>query len=134
LAAGVLFAGLHGLYALARLDRVTITSKQLGFSPLSLAGSFLLAGCGTFLFLAAKTWLGRALAVGVATLWALVPAAFGLGAIGLINLAYFRPRLGTGLYNYSLGLPLVALGFAGTLFWLALALLARKIRMNGKET
>jgi hypothetical protein len=119
---GLSFALLHGLYAWARLEKLTITSKIVEFSPLALLGTFLLVSCGAFLFLNARSWLGKAVALLVACLAALAPALFILGMLFVMNHAFFRPRVGTGLYNYVLGLQLllalaVEVALLGLAFW-----------------
>jgi hypothetical protein len=98
------FTALHGLYAFIRLGHVTVTSKLVEFSPLSLVGTFLLVGCGAFLFLYTRSWWARGFALLVATFPAWAAAAFGLGFIAFYNLALFRPALGASVYNYNLGL------------------------------
>jgi hypothetical protein len=132
---GLGFASLHGLYTLARLDRLTITSKSVQFTPLSLVATFFLAGCGAFLYVSAKSWRGRAIAVLVASLGALAPAVLVLSAMAIGNTAMFKPRLGTSLYNYSLGLqPLITLAFEWCLFGLAFLILRRTAKYSTKET
>jgi len=83
-------------------------SKHVAFSPLSLAATFLLAGCGAFLFLHARSWWARGIALLVATFSAWAPLVFIVVFLGLINVFFFRPELGADLYNYHLGL--LALG------------------------
>jgi hypothetical protein len=123
------FAALHGLYALARLDRLTITSKSVEFSFLSLISTFLLVACGAFLFLNARSWRGKAVAVIVASWSALAPAVFTLGVLAISNNLLFRPRLGAGLWNYSLGLqPLIALAFLVILLGLVFSGLSRAVK------
>jgi hypothetical protein len=129
------FAASHGLYILARLDRLTITSKSVQFTPLSLVATFLLAACGAFLYVSARSWRGRAIAVLVASLGTLVSAVTVLSAMAIGNTAMFKPRLGTSLYNYSLGLqPLITLAFEWFLFGLAFLILRRTAEYSTKET
>lgn len=110
--AGLGFACLHGLYALVRLEKLTITSKLVEFSPFALIATFLLVGCGAFLFLNARSWRGRVVAIGVASFGALAPALFLLAVIALMNNLFVRPALGVGLLNYAVGLqPLIATAF-----------------------
>jgi hypothetical protein len=115
------------------LDRITITSKAIEFSPLALAGTFLLVGCGAFLFLNARSWRGRMIALGVAALGSLAPALFSLAAIAAMNNLFVKPRLGVGLWNYSLGLqPLIATAFQCILLALAFWGLSRIVcRLEG---
>lgn len=129
---GLGFATLHGLYALARLDRVTITSKQVAFRPLSPVATFLLVGCGLFLFLNARSWRGRLIAVWVASFHALAPGVLGTAIIAVLNTFFFKPQLGTGLYNYALGLqPLVVLLLESILFGLVFSMLRRQKPQRG---
>ncbi len=120
---GLAFAALHGLYALARLERLSMTSKGVEFSLLAPLATFLLAACGAFFFLHAGSWRGRAAALAVATLGALAPAVFLLLLLGVADDLLMGQRLGVGLWNCRLGLqPLLAfiLGTAvlGPVFWL----------------
>jgi hypothetical protein len=131
---GLVFAALQGLYALVRLDRLTITSKTVVFHPLGLVGTFLLVGCGAFLFLNARSWRGRVIGVVVAALAALAGAVFGLGIIGITNMLSSQ-RVGVGLWNYALGLQsLIAFVLEVFLFGLAFAVLARVSKPSEKET
>lgn len=123
---GLGFAALYGLYALLRLERLTITSKTVVFHPLSLVGVFLLASCGAFLFLSARSWRGRLVAVLVASLGTWLPALLVLGAMLFINALVLSPELGAGLWNYAPSkLLFVAAVFECLLFGLAYTLLHR---------
>jgi hypothetical protein len=120
------FAALHGLYQVARLDHVTITSKPVEFTLLSLVGTFLLTGCSTFLFLNARSRLARGIALLVTTFPAWSAAGFGLAVIAYGNL-HSRARLGTDVWNYTLGLmPLGTFVFECILFGLTFVLLHRR--------
>lgn len=132
---GLGFAMIHGLYAWARLERLTITSKIVGFKPLSLVSTFLLVGCGAFLFLNARSWRGRVVAVLVATLSALLPAVLQLGLFFVANNLGPGMRFGTGLWNASLGTqPLLVLVFECLLFGLAFWALSKMAKSGKKET
>ena len=123
---GLGFAILQGTYALTRLDDITITSKPVVFSPLSLVGVYLLAGCGAFLFLSTQSRWGRGIAVLVATFPAWAAMAFSLGMVTMFNLLAVRPKVGYDLYNYTLGLmSLIAFVLECGLVWLIFALLRR---------
>ncbi len=127
-AVGIGFAMLHGLFALTRLDRLTITSKTVIFHPLGLVGTLLLVGSGAFLFLSARTWRGRTTAVLVASLGALAPAVFLLGTLSVTNAAFLEPRVGAGLWNLAPGWQaLIAFVVEFMLFGLAFALLRRSL-------
>ncbi len=131
---GLGFAVLHGLYAWARLDRLTITSKIVGFKPLSLVSTFLLVGCGAFLFLNARSWRGRTVAVLLATLSALLPAVLQLGLFFVANNLAPRMTFGAGLWNASLGMqPLIVFVFECTLVGLAFWALSRMAQSGKKE-
>lgn len=132
---GLAFAALHGLYALARLDRLTITSKTVVFHPLGLAGTFLLAGCGAFLFLSARSWRGRVVAVAVAALGPLVLALFYSGLLTVANNLVLRAELSTGLWNLAPSAQaLIALAFEGMLFGLVFLMLSRSTKPAKKES
>jgi hypothetical protein len=131
---GLGFSALHSLYALLRLGRVTVISKPVALEPLALLGTFLLGGCGAALFLSARSWRGRVVGVGVASFGAWTPAVLSLGIMAVSNLAFFRPELGTSLYNYALGLlPLIAFGLEILLFGLVFSLLARTGRNHRNQ-
>lgn len=114
---GLGLAVLQGIYVLARLGQIDITSKPVKFSFLSLVGAGLLAGCGAFLYLNARSRLAREIAISVAVLPTLAATGFSLGCVAAVNGFLFAPELGTGLYNYALGsLSLGALIFQIILF------------------
>jgi hypothetical protein len=121
-------AGLHAVYALGRLDAVTITSKKVTFGALSPASTFLLVTCAATLFLNARSWRGRAVALAVGTLPALAPAALLLAVLSVADDLLMGSRLGTGLWNSRMALqplialPLLGLPLAGGLAWLRRAL------------
>lgn len=100
---GIAVSVLQGVYVLARLDDVTISSKEVAFSPLSLLAAFLLSACGALLFIRARSWLGRLVALSVVTFPTWAPMIFGLLASAVINI-FSISELGKPLYNYSLGL------------------------------
>ncbi len=132
---GLGFAILHGLYALFRLERLTITSKVVEFSPLSLVGTFLLVGCGAFFFLNARSWRGRVVATAVAALGALAPAVLTLGILALTNTLYSASEVGLGLWNYALGLQaLLASAFEAALFGIVFIALSKTMRSPGRQS
>jgi hypothetical protein len=132
---GLAFAALHGLYALARLEKLTTTSKTVQFEPLGLLATFLLVSCGAFLFLNSRSWRGRAIAIAVASFGALAPAILTLGIVALGNVAVATAGLGVGLWNYSLGLqPLIVLALECILFVLVFAVLRRKFAKREAAT
>jgi hypothetical protein len=107
-AIGLTLAVFHGLYALARLEQMSVTSKAVDFSLLAPVSTFLLGACGAFFFLYATSWRGRAMALVLSTLGALAPAAFLLLLFGVADDVIVGRELGVGLWNCRLGLqPLV---------------------------
>ncbi|HEY9088932.1 MAG TPA: hypothetical protein VIO36_12240 [Anaerolineaceae bacterium] len=120
--AGVGAAVLQAGYSWLRLDDVTIISKTVVFSPLSVLAAFLLALCGALIFFQARRWPGRLAGVLAATFFSWAAAVTGLVVIGLGNQLAFVPKLGVPLYNYSIGLmPLLAFAVTGPLAALAFA-------------
>lgn len=101
---GVVVAALHGAYVWARLDDVTITSKSVEFSLVAVVGTFLVAGAGAFVFLSARSWRGKALALIVGTMVTWVAMLFSLALVVVVNHLLFERELGTDLYNHALGL------------------------------
>jgi hypothetical protein len=125
---GLVFAALHGLYALARIDAITITSKHVVFRSSVLLATFVCATVGAFLFLSARSRLSRAAAVPVAAGWTLAATVSGFGVVGLGNTYFVRPKLGTGLWNYTNALqPLVVLLIECILFAAVFSMLQRSI-------
>ncbi len=109
-AMGAAMASLHALYAYVRLDDVTITSKVVQFGPVPLLGTFLVTGCGAFLFLNSRSWRGKVLAIVLGTLPVWAAICFSVAVITTVNVIVFQPELGRGAYNYALGvLPAGAL-------------------------
>jgi hypothetical protein len=132
---GLGFVALHGLYALARLGQLTITSKIVGFRPLSLVGTFLLVSCGAFLFLNARSWGGRIVAVLASTLSAWLPAVMQLSLFFIANNLLPRSGFGVGLWNAALGTqPLIVFAFECILFGLVFWGLHRVSQPGKKET
>jgi hypothetical protein len=111
---GLAFAALHGFYALARMDRISVTSKGVEFSLLAPASTFVLAGCGAFFFLRAASWRGRAAAMALATLGALAPAGFLLLVLGVADDVLMGQHLGVGLWNCRLGLQPLLVAVLGS--------------------
>ena len=111
---------LQGGYSLLRLDQVTITSKAVVVSPLSLAAAFLLCTSGVLIFLQARSMRGRLVALLVMTFSSWAPGLVTLLLIAALNTISYVPLLGTPVYNYSLGL--ITLG--AFLFTLLLSVLA----------
>ncbi len=95
---------LQASYVLLRLNRITITSKAVLFSPLSIIATFAVVSGGVLMGLRARRRIGEAIAVLVTTAAGWLPVAFGLLALGAWNALASQPKLGTALYNYRLGL------------------------------
>jgi hypothetical protein len=123
---GIGFALVHGLYALARLDRLTITSKTVVFHPMGLVGTGLLVTSGAFLYLCARSWRGKVIGILVSSLGALAPAAFLLGSLSVTNMLLLEPRVGSALWNLAPGWQaFIALVIEFVLFALVFALLRK---------
>ncbi len=115
---------LQAAYALLRLDDVTIISKTLVFSPLSILAAFLLAFCAALIFLQARRWLGKLVALLVMTFPAWSAGVFGLVVITFMNQAGFLPRVGAALYNHSMNvMALIAFAVTAPLALLGLFVL-----------
>lgn len=118
---GLAAAALHAIYALARIDALTITSKNVGLSVLFPASTFVVVTCGAFLFLHARSWRGRAFALAVGTLPALAPAVLLFAVVSVLDELALGSRLGTGLWNNRMALqslitlPVLALPLAAGL-------------------
>jgi len=116
----------HGVWAWARADIITVTSKSLLLNPI--AGSFFLIGGAAGLFLRAQTRRGRATAVLLTALPAWLPAIFQFVFTASANLLVFRPRIGVPIYNYHLSLTaffaaiiLVVISGCSSPFWQGLS-------------
>jgi hypothetical protein len=94
----------HGAYVLARINHVTITSKTVVFSPLSMLVVFIVTTCGAIVYFHSQSWIGKVMGLIVAAIIYWSPIVFGLPLIAAINLLAFIPETGAALYNYSLGL------------------------------
>lgn len=123
---GVAAAALHAVYALARIDALTITSKSVEPSALFPASTLVVVTCAAFLFCHARSWRGRAFALAVGTLPALAPGVLLLAAVAVMDELVLGTRLGTGLWNNRLALqPLIALPVLTLPLAAGLGLLAR---------
>lgn len=111
LAIGAIFALLKAVYALLRMDHISIVSYDCGFNLYYIVGAFVLTGCGTLFFFNVRSWLWKSASLLIATfpIWAI--SGFWLSGIVYINLFGALPRLGTQLYRYSIGI-LPAIAFA----------------------
>ena len=117
--AGLAATVLHGLYAFLRLSEITITSKQVAFSPLSLLDTFVLIACGALIFFQVRARLGKLMALAVATFNSWLPMVFGGLVVTVFNQGFFIPQFGAPLYNYALAI-MPAIAFLVTFMILAL--------------
>lgn len=120
---GIGAATLQGIYVLARLDQITITSKTVVFSPLSILAAFVLSTCGTLIYFHARSWKGKAVALLVTTFISWSGMVFVLVVLAAFNTFAFMPALGTDLYNYSISMLsanafLATLALSGLVLWL----------------
>ena len=122
LAIGAGLAFLKGCYALLRMERSSIVSYDCSFNPYYIVGAFVLAGCGALFFFNVRSrfWKGASLLVATFPTWMI--AGFWLAGIAYINLFGAAPRLGAGIYRYSIGL-LPAIAFATEILVLSAALI-----------
>jgi hypothetical protein len=112
---------LQGSYVLLRLDQVTITSKAVVFTPLSIVAAFVLSTCGALIYYQTSSRIGKVAALLVFTFASWMPMVFGLVLLAAFNLFAFIPETGTALYNYSLGLlPAGSFLFSTSLYSLVL--------------
>ena len=127
---GAGFALLKALYALARMDHISVVSYRCSFNPYFIIGSFMLTGCGTFFYLnvGSRLWKAASLLVATFPTWAV--AGFWIAGITYINLFEASRRLGAGLYRYSIGL-LPAIAFAAECL-LLLAAIGLTLRIAGR--
>ena len=87
------------LYALLRLPQAAITTKPLTLLPAWMIGAGLLAGAGGLLWVTARGWPGRAIALLVSALPALLPGLFMAAAMTFINWAAVQ-QVGASIYGY----------------------------------
>jgi hypothetical protein len=107
--AGFLFAVLHGIYSVNRLGYITITSREIPFSLVSIAGTFLLAGVGGLIIFNGRGWGVKLVGLLVATFQTWASSLYGFLIITTFNSLYFSPESGIRLYTYSLSkMPLIA--------------------------
>lgn len=100
---------LNGLYIALRLGYLTINSKLIVFSPLSLAATFLLGTGGTLIFFHASKPIGKAVGLLIITFNCCGPALINSVVITAFNQLAAKPEIGSGIYNYSLALlPAIA--------------------------
>jgi len=122
---------IQGVYILVRLDQVTITSKVVVFSPLSIVAAFALSTCGALIYFQARSKIGKLTALFVITSVSGMPMVFGLVGVAIFNQFVFIPETGTALYNYALGLlPVGSFLFTFTQFSLVLCYINTLIRRN----
>ena len=126
LTAGICVASWRGIYALFRVGRASIVSAPVGFELRFVLASFILAGCGAFLYFNVRSRLWRIGAVLVMTFPVWVVSLFWAAGITYVNLAGAVPRLGTQIYSYTLSvMPAVAFAAECLAILLLLRLLSR---------
>jgi hypothetical protein len=131
LALGVAAAALHGVYALLRVDQVTINSKAVVISPLGILGTFVLGAFAALMYFHARRPRARVIALLLATFNTWVPMTFSILLVTAFNYLAFKPQMGTILYNNAVGLlsgPAFALTLA--LSWLALWAVKSRLKRN----
>jgi hypothetical protein len=122
---------LQGVYVFARLDQVTIISKAVVFSPLSIVAAFALSMCGALIYFQARSQIGKVTGLFVITSVSWMLMVFGLVLVVAFNAFVFILETGPALYNYSLGLlPACSFSFTFTLSGLALWFVNTLIRRN----
>ena len=102
--AGFVMAALYGFYGLLRLERTSITSKDLVFSLWAMAGVYALITCGAYLFLTARGRAGKLIALSIATLPTWLSAFFGLALVAIFKALTVAQGLPSGLWNYNMGI------------------------------
>lgn len=129
-------AVLHAVYALARLDELTIISKPVVLSLPGVLGTFILTGCGALIFFQSRTWFGKTLALLVTTFPSWSAAVGGFLLLFVYNQLGFVPKLGVPLWNTSLAqMPLVAFCVVLIISGILLGTIDRALsnRRTGKE-
>jgi hypothetical protein len=111
LAAGICIASWRGLYALMRVGRASIVSIPLSIELRFIIATFLLAGCGAFLYLNVRSRFWRIGTLFVMTFPTWVVALFWGAGITYVNLFGAVPHIGTPIYSYNLAV-MPALAFA----------------------
>jgi len=129
---------LQGVYVLVRLDQVTIISKAVVFSPLSIVAAFALSMCGALIYFQARSQIGKLTGLFVITSVSWMSMVFGLVLFAAFNTFVFIPETGTALYNYSLGLLsacsfLFTFTLSGLVLWYINTLIRRNFHLCGKR-
>ena len=127
---GLVITSFIGLYQLFRLPVTSINTKPMVFDAIWLAGVFLLSSCGSwFYFKDGKLW-GKFFGLILAVFPALMPAIFGLAAVGWVNIL-ITEKIGAPVYNYQLGiLPFIAAIIWVISLWLFFYSLNRWLDLN----
>lgn len=97
---GLAFTALYGLFAAVRMNQITITTKPVVFSLLSLPGIFLTTSLGTIIFFSARRRIARVVGLAVATFSAWSMALFIFGTYTAINIMFNQRYDFPILYNY----------------------------------
>ncbi len=106
----------HAAYVLVRASMVTVISKPMVIEPLAWVETGLMAAAGIAIVLTLRSRLGWVWGLAVICLFPLGGAIFGLAGPAYFNF-YTQQKIGSDIWNYSLGLlSLIAAG-AGMAFW-----------------
>ncbi len=128
---GAGLALLKALYAILRVDHVSVVSYDCSFDPYFFVGAFVLAGCGALFFFNVRSRFWRAASLLVATFPTWVIAGFWIAGITYINHFGASQSLGTRLYRYSIGLlPAIAFAAESLVLLAAVTLLSRRARLR----
>jgi succinate dehydrogenase hydrophobic anchor subunit len=124
-AIGVLAGILHMCYGLARVDEQTVINKDIAFSLLAPLATCVLAGCGAFLFLTARSRWGRLFAAVVPTAPGWAGGTIALGIATVTNAA-IASAAGTGVWIYRVGItPFVLCLSASIVCWFVFSIASR---------
>jgi hypothetical protein len=124
---GAGLAAIKALYALLRVNHISVVSYECSFNPYFIVGAFVLTGCGTLFFFNVGSRFWKAVSLLVATFPTWVIAGFWIAGITYINLFEASPHLGTELYRYSIGLlPAIAFAVESLILLVAMDLLRRR--------
>jgi len=139
--AGLSLTALHGGYAIFRFDYLTLLynnwlhtiGESFEINPLFLFSTFLLTGCGAWIFLNSRSGWMKGLAILIPTLPTLFMAVFWFGLVTLIN-TLARQRLGAPLYGPGRwAMALITWGVQGVLVGIAFMLLSKLDRPARKK-
>jgi len=112
------------LYASARADQATITSKPIGLGTAPIVAAVLLPCCGAIAYYRAASVFGRLAALALAVFPSLGATAVNFAVVMASNM-FMRAKVGAGVYGYGLAwMALIGLTIHAGVF-IVLALLFR---------